>query len=701
LLTGTAGSGKTHNIIKLISYQVDDDTSEIINDIIPIYISISENSKIDLKKPLSIFIDYNKFKENEEYLNYLSVLFKNKKIVIVLDGIEYYNGDLIEIFKLIVDSSKFNNIYWILSINKNYLDDVIYGDTEHNRFTKKYSVCFDHIEKQKPNNQFLNDNIEIDILFFNEWINIDYLNIKYQVQYEIISKTFDNLILDKEFDIYNYCPQISWIICDIATANNINSLLNLPYHKIFVKLEESFKYIKLSKKNLAIIIEYICEFIIENKTEKISKIVINELTNLLFVNLLHNNHPNDLSKNILNDLLQNNLISISSSNIYKSDINLSTEIYWSYKVSEIFDKNQNQNNLADGNLSKIFLHRVYEFFILNLNNQEDEEDLKNLEALIFGIFNDNLGPKSSIWFTADKLCPRVRYKVERKITEATIYKNHIYDDRHDLYSFMLYLCNYEIIYTKFNYIKKLSVLQNIIYDVKYFNLNQIYFDICKGIVSPINNVEDIFRSVKYFEKCHCLGNKDKMNDLAQYISKRIFVIADESESEEDEYVKISNLIFKYVFDPEFIRKRERDSDNNWIRYYFWEFLLNNLCLKFAYALDMSVYSFFKLNNWYNKSNNISLFVETEANIAVGSLFSYKKANHQFLKFTNDLYDFGDLKDKENCLYIIKHTTPNNSNYLNNANICFDKLLNIIYNNHKLKFDKGSQSWLFNQILRKY
>lgn len=699
-ITGTAGSGKTHNILRLVStYEIELSSEKTDNLIKPIYINNISPDRFEenIKKSFNEYFEFNSF-SIIEYIVYLSTLFKSSKVVIILDNLEYLlEKDHDVIASLICNCTKLNNIYWILSINKNYLDYVNYSNNQD--FIEKYSVCFNKSEKKTvTKDKFYG--FEIDLILLNEWINIDYLNSTYKIQYNILKKYLTNNILTDEIDIFNYTPQIIWIFCDIATECNINSLLNLPYHKIFSKMEYHFTNKKLTANDLKRIIECISKYIIENKKEEFSFEESKSIFNPSGYNLLRENYDQNFTWNSLNDLIKNNLI-VSCENKLNKKFQLSTQIYWSYKVANILSTHKYINNPDKGELTNVFLNRVFEFYILKLNNSTNNNELK-LRKLIIEILNGNQISKSIIWFSANKLNSTERNIIELDIIRSLPYLSDIfYDNRHDLYSFMLFIGDREIVSSNLSFMEKLQILQVALPDISDFELSEIYFDICRDIISTINNIEDIYKSLKYFEKCYILENRRKIDELAQYIVKKIFSIIDETDRDNrnEYFIEVSNLLFKYVFDSSYIRERKRDSSGNWYRYYFWEFFLNNLCSKFVEVLDKGSYYFFKNNNWYNKDRKISRFIETEVNIAIGSMFFHKKGKDDLLDLIKYIWQKGSLQDQKNCFYIISHTVTNNSKTFIYVDDCFNNFLLSISKNRKIRLDDKYKGWLHRQLYR--
>lgn len=679
-IIGSTGSGKTHFILQQLKNKI------IKNDFLPIYIktglesdSILEELSIVLNSMLSLDANL------KDIFNYLqNDTFNKYRIVFILDELESVKSlELNKLKNFIERNSNYQNIYWVFILNYGAYDRII------NPIIEKF--FYDYAFQNRIKNSFTSSLSQI-----GSWYDIDIFNLEEKISKKIIiDKTnieflsnYQDLVSNNKLELerqYTITPAIAWLIIDNKKITNENGNLYLDVLSLLSEMTENFVEHRIS--NTPIYGIYNSKSIFFEILSIISTITVStNKTSFKSIGYLKSQmkeeirEHNSFLKN--EELLQVALIMFQELNLLvnqiqikhyteeQSPIYLNTLIYWEYIIANKIIHNDNTELISisynNPNLSIFFWERVYEFiFIIQSKSSFESGDIIDFVQNIFKTIDF---PKSIIWFSLSRMESNIASEICQIISKS---KFTFATNNHDISSMLFYFGNIHL--KELAPTKKLSIINLYIYDIDKYNLIELYFNTCLKIINNIDSHGHLFKQLKLLEESHKL-NKSKL--LAEQFVSRLFIIDNNIEQIIDIYTKlIVNNLGSF--------KRNRDKYGYWIRTYFYEWVWYFICENVVKNEKFNAYNIFVNMNIYNTSNiginkDYEKMLSTDANINLGIMYSdFNIYTKQYLKWLDSLFS-GNITDKKNCLFIIRHTSSKEKEGIRIVNPVFKSLIEKIF-----------------------
>ena len=679
LLSGSAGSGKTHYISKCLE---DQSLLKIIlseyNSDISLEDRLIQKVRDLCRQPLNGF---------DEMANLFNNEVSAKKIFIVIENIEKFQTNFFnQIFNLIDKTTVCQNVFWIITINYNFFDKVLEFENSFNKYIPNYKYPYI---------------LDKHLYEISGWINLDYINKVEQIGEKII---IQNALVDLPDERVNNFknnlnkskksiePFLAWIICETWNYGNENEIHDLIYLEIIAKLEESFRlrYDKsLSTFNtIQELLDYVSVLIIADQIVEINSVYLKNEVQKLAKNesiLEEATHIiNSLSNLLLLGLFRKNFIDLRNINL----LYLNILPYWQYLIArsivqindfeseiEILKNFKNPSNES----FKSFAENIGAFILLILDKEQQLYDGNMFFNRLKSILLNNIFPKSSFWFACLKMSMRSQKRIVLLIKELEIIP---FDNKHDLFSYIqcigfLKANNYRLHERIIDLIKYLNQISE-------HNLNTAVLVALKNIINQTTDLVTLFDSIQYLHGIEVLEIHDQ---LSSYIIDHSFKL---TRDEHEVSVFLKNYLRENCDNSKPLITKMDDGRKTWKRYYVREWLIYHFCHHIADYLNERSYDFFKEIGFYRSKKgefNYPIFIELEreSNIAIGGLYQEAFLDQDnFLEFINRLYNSSDFIDKVNCFHIIRHTVPTHGSNKIKIDREFKPILKKIYNDYQLR-----------------
>ncbi len=263
-ITGSSGSGKTHFLIQELGRLTK--TKQVL----PLYINAFKSPNESLEQLLaSAFENALGFAQPlEGYLEFLSKheAFANFKIVIALDEVEELDANQFQAMqKLISEYTAFPILYWVISLNFNFIDRFLHKD--FSQFGYAYSQDSLKIEELSMDaGRKFRRQIQIPR---TRWFYLDYINEFYQVS----EKVLDFLMASKSPDESRGLVDFSKGLVTPGLAWKIGRISAIPKHVSSIQLgerisEETMAAANVTEKGMKEISSSICQVVLETQSYK-------------------------------------------------------------------------------------------------------------------------------------------------------------------------------------------------------------------------------------------------------------------------------------------------------------------------------------------------------------------------------------------------------------------------------------------------
>lgn len=635
LIKGEKGSGKTRLLTKYIrntkldydnkrfTFNIPIDIDKIINDV-PI-----ENVVIDAMKN---YLDI-KFNDIEHVNNFIECIKSYKiRINFVIDDLQKIcvkkPGGYREIKDFIRLYSKYEWIYWIISISRNGLFHIIEDDD----FLKDYSF--------KDNNENYSKNSKnINIC----WADLDECNKNSKIGLEILQQYFPNKsillehfktsvilnnpllahmcgIIDEEKDINQYCVfSLEFLIKFNEYVNtNIFANLNREEEKVEIKNElNAFIEYMLSKQSTYI----------ESSESIISE--MNMLMEELEIRCLI-----EKEKQIKKDKYD--------IDIKLPKIHLLFEIYWAYKIVILYSHCKEEPiNTALQLYSKFegLEEELISTFILYLDRENKSNEIKQI--IDEGIKTDK---KSGLLFSMNNL------KDEYKKYLFTKLKNE--DTMLNLTNQELFALLYFIDNNTFAAEYKCNILNKYIDQVHEMKLDKYFNSVVLDVLEQKNTIEGINKCLVAFIKCKYVKISDELGEIfADYF----YEIVEKQHLSLKEIIEIILAIIEknkedIINTREIVSTKGPQEASTFIEYYL-RHLFKRLIYRFT-KNDMFVHDLFFNEKYYFKFKSepdIAHIIRQSLTIEYGNYYYHNyssKFENCYIESVNKLVKKdGDIKMK--------------------------------------------------------
>lgn len=680
LLTGATGSGKTQFISSFFS--------KYHSTILPLYVSFKKyfnNFEQCLLQEISICLqtEINSLFEFQKVLK--QDIFSEYKILIVIDDIEYYyHSDqvLSEMISFLRKTSNTLNLYWVLSINYNFIDCI----DPYNKYLDKY----------KTESNF--ETTKQDGYFYNGWVNLDIFNktenIGQRILIEQLSKNsnFDDIpkiVTEYLNEIpYSLTPFLAWLIYETGSEKESQLAFHFTYLEIIDKIKYYFREYYFSKSIKYELVDK-CIHIISNIIYHKGDLVYERYALIKEINNqstgISELEERDIAKHVINHLLFLNLLTKQNND---SQLGLNTIIYWQSEVAkQIIDKvssNKFQEyrnellKLLDNKYFAFIFEGIFEFIILKLD--ENREFLYKEEIILYyeSILHCNGIPKAPFWYAAIKLSPQSQDVIKSLINNQ---EGDCFESRHDLFALINFIGNSSN--KSYRQRERMSDIHSLHLHIANNKLFEIYSYTIEIIINNTKSINELFHCLPKLNGSETLIEAEflaeyfmnKASDLykdLKEINRRILVYL-EKNCKKSKNKKVSNI----------------DGVLIWKRYYLREWLLFSFAHRITNLMKLEAYSFFKSEGWYSAEQvllerTLSLDLEREANIAIGGLYLNKNVEKiKFLKFLDSLIESTEDIDYCNCFHIIRHTVITRGSNKVLVDECFSPYLKLLFQDERL------------------
>jgi hypothetical protein len=513
LVAGDTGSGKSHLIREIFKeYSIQSNNY---------YIKLDRFFKMDIEKYILkkikevVGIEFEKIEDLNEIIEKSNL--DNIKIFFIIDNInvsiEYDNEFIDDIKKYICEYTKYEWLYWVLTVPIIDLDKVI----ENNDFFKKYSDP----EVKDP---------------VNGWIILDDLNRQWKIGHRII----EEFILEDQYNLGNLetwlsenektknllmNPFIAWILVNtVGSLGHSHEIVDLN----FVKFIENFGKEKIQvisrivKDTKAIneIIKLISDLSLLTKKEfYYEREILNYVCDSAKMDYRLSNclTDNKFLKDLCNELKRASLLrdaeQYEDDGLYEFEktgvigVELGYKFYWAFKIankliSEINNLEHDRLEKAWETLQqfedKLLMKDVFEFFILAVDRKFNSE----IDVLI-----DNLLAKNelipSVYFVGGKASETF----QKRILERYIRLN----GKHQIFSYIYFISCCDL--KEVSPIRKCKLLSQYYVQIYDYGLTSYYLYVIRKIIDNVQNVTTLSACMYHFITCPIVEITDNVGKL--------------------------------------------------------------------------------------------------------------------------------------------------------------------------------------------
>ncbi|SHO49269.1 hypothetical protein [Anaerocolumna xylanovorans] len=672
-LVGRLGAGKTHFVFNVIKNY---------NKCFFVYINFQDYQKSSLEDLVLAELNMNKC-DNLTIRRTNSFLKEsNLRLIIVIENIQGNNFNMEKLKNDIYELSKYEMIYWLLTIRETNLNDLnSYYDI--NTFLNQYGVTeLDFIE---------NNNMEdLSRFHFGKWLSIDSCNIESQTWLNILFSENNNVNAIEQRIVNSLGilePLIIWIIKKLNITNLLDTidLVYEDYARLFLS-NRMFDLTEISKscnypfeyENINDMVIFISDFVTETQntlfSEKDLKIFAEqreffyknnlfELLNILYKGCM-------LQKN--NEL---NSILIFKSTKYKLDY----IVIWAYICSlALINESDNSAVNVTSEIETIkkcnpdFYNYIVQFtYILSV----DTIIHKNLDELI----NDPL-----LWISFTKTKEKYCIYLFQQI-------NH-YSIKSSTFFYILYFIKQK------DYLFSLADIMKIFQDnysiIKNEKLANYMVNIIGNKLQKIQTRGEIINSLEFFVGCEVVDDLQTSdythkpsltNEIAKILAIRLFSLVNGDEP----VIKLLSEVRQYCDDnsEKILKDSEYHSaDDEIFPFIFFEFFYCHLCKILLRNGDTDRnYNIIK-NSWLNYKGRDEnaiyyMWMRQSQNLEIGRYYRDIKKHSinngtldNVIKLLNALMDSSNEDELCDCYYIIKHTIKYEDRYHKRLDKIFNPFL---------------------------
>lgn len=634
LIKGEKGAGKTRLLTRYIREPKLEYENKIFNFNIPLDTDkIINESSIDLVivEAVKNYLDF-KFDNIDHINNFIECIKSYEfRINFVIDDLQKIcvkkPSKYQEIKEYIKTYSKYEWVYWIISISRNGLFHII----EEDNFIKDYSF--------KDNQYNTKDQNNIKLC----WIDLDDCNKKSKIGLEILQE---------------YFPSKRILLENFKTSAILNNPLLAHMCGIIDKEEEIDKYCSYSLEFLIKFNEYVNSNIFSRLNGEVEKAkTSNELNEFIKYMISKQstyieNYENIISgMNMLMDELEIRSLIEKEKQIKEDKYNLEIklpkihllfEMYWAYKVVILYSHSCNNSvNTALQLYSKFdgIEEELISTFILYLDSENKSEDIK--QVIDEGIKTDK---KSGLLFAMNNL------KDEHKKYLFTKLKNE--DAMLNLSNQELFALLYFIDNNIFKVESKCIILNKYIDQVYKKKMDGYFRTVVLDVLEQKNTIDGIVRCLEVFINCKYVKISDELGELFA----KCF----------DEIASMKHLSLKDILEIilTIIERNKKDivnarkiasSKGPQEASTFFEYYLRHLFRKLIHRFtknDMVVHDLFLNERYYFRFNSepeIAHIIRQSLTIEYGNYYCYKyngKFKECYIESVNKLVKKGgDIKMK--------------------------------------------------------